>query len=301
MNTLSILLMLYTYVVVLVTLTTHIHQFVILTPNQDTHIGASISIMNSSNLVSTNTYKNQWEVISPSNEWFMKLHLNSLWGFDKHTNSIINIIIDSPTILGPTTFNNIIIGIKVPQSNKYIALDLNYNGINKIIPTCDVSNEPITSMKTMNTNEIIHKNISQSSIMLPLSNGQNIAFPMTITLINYPKKSTNNINGYSYIKYSCYGFNVVQSCGFEPFDTEKGLDIYFALGNAPKETQIILNSFTIQYTCENSTTGSNNNPYDTQSVDEYSNSDSSSSDESNESPTQAAAEPIIETETMDMW
>eukprot|EP01083_Nonionella_stella_P048488 129582_1 len=95
---------------------TYQHRSVRLTPDQDNQQGASITIINSTNTVSINEFKNQWQIISDSNEWIMKLHLTQSWGFNKHFGSTVTITFDSPTIGGPQTFDSLMMGISVPHS-----------------------------------------------------------------------------------------------------------------------------------------------------------------------------------------
>eukprot|EP01084_Bolivina_argentea_P129462 228657_1 len=167
---------------------TYKHRSVNLTPYSSSTDGASVDIINNTNKITVNEFKQQWEIVSKSNEWFMKLHLNESWGFNKYFGSTIDITFDSPTQAGPLTYNGLCIAITIPNTNKYIAISLPWNDLNRIIPSCDTSTNPTTLMNQGNLSHILQSH-DYNHYMQPnagINNKKNIAFPMTITLINYP-------------------------------------------------------------------------------------------------------------------
>lgn len=208
-----------------------------LTPLNDADNGASIDKLpgTEAEIMTTDT---KWEITSKDRikgTMDMLINLDSSWGFDTNHISTIEI-----TMYGSTPISKVdadlIVSFSVDSSEYFsttIKLDNGVTGFGgNTISACTINSAtPTAPLLLGNVNELVNdvndnrlRLAKASAIVQPLlpKTAEN-EWPLKFTLTNDP------INNFLFIKYEG---TPQQKCGFQAFQTGKGLQIYLAADNA---------------------------------------------------------------------
>ena len=220
-----------------------------LTTSNTSNNGATLTISDTNSVTTDN---NQWNIESPvQDNWPMLLNLNTSWGFHSNEESIITLTLSGNNPTG--TDEDIYIAFSVGDSQYFaifFTLDNNLPGDadNPIWPNCG---DPLQSGSVYEqvVNEEFTTNNRFGNVMLSgweylsdTSGDMDNGMPITITLRNQP-----NLDRLIITVESGASANT-QTCTFtSSFDTNQGMQIYFAGDGDAGETTVTFDQIDITY------------------------------------------------------
>eukprot|EP01083_Nonionella_stella_P136738 416241_1 len=225
---------------------------VVLTSQNTGNDGATVSVIgHTGEVTSSNT--TTWDVTSlRPDTWHLVVNLDNSWGFDPNFESNITFEIN-----GGVLADNLIFAFTTPQLDKYIAIRIRdtYSAI--IVPNVDndtfcplsgsaslVVGNVSTVLKESTQDRWRHLGLftrDTSDILRNIQGSGDTTFPIKFTLINKP--SVNSLH--FMVASGGIDENYVEHCFYEAFDTNQGLQIYFAVDD--DQAVAIVNSLTVTY------------------------------------------------------
>eukprot|EP01083_Nonionella_stella_P136736 416233_1 len=216
-------------------------------PNND---GATVAVIGDTGEVTSSSAT--WNITSQRDDtWHLVVNLDNSWGFDATYES--NITFEMDGVLA----DDLIFAFTTPKLDKYIAIRIREKFPATIAPkvgtfSCKLSGSaPLvvgnvtTAIKTgggARSDRLGLWDMTTScDLLLGIQGAGNKTFPIKFTLINKP--SVNSLH--FMVASGGIDENYVEHCFYEAFDTNQGLQIYFAVDD--DQAVAIVNSLTVTY------------------------------------------------------
>eukprot|EP01083_Nonionella_stella_P047522 127200_1 len=234
---------------------------VVLTSQNTGNDGATVSVIgHTGEVTSSNT--TTWDVTSlRPDTWHLVVNLDNSWGFDPNFESNITFEIN-----GGVLADNLIFAFTTPQLDKYIAIRIREEATSAamIVPATSGFRCPLsgsTSLVVGNVTTAIKKSANEctdsrwcrlglwasstSDLLEDIQGDGEKTFPIEFTLINIPGDNSLHFM----VASGGIDENYVEHCFYEAFDTNQGLQIYFAVDNdqTPHQGVCTVNSLTVTY------------------------------------------------------